>query len=214
MELLTVRRVLIVSAALFLCLLYSFLARGRGQLDRVLADRSLARHEWASAAKRYDRLRRGDIGKRAGRHVNLNLARCLMELGDAESALECLDPLKDDFEESRKVARACEYFTLRGWALRETGARDEAIRSLQKARAIDSKDPLANYLMGRECMEKDDLKIAADFFTALAGNPEYADRLAEFKRRVEEEILDIPEEELSDVPEQIPPPTAPVEAAE
>ena len=169
-----------------------------GREARVLMKKKLWAKALASWQPLLDRFPQSPV-------INMRMGECLLELGKPQEALARLDDAVSNLGEIRgdNTSVVAGLYALRGWALLELGRTQEAIEDLRKELTETPDDPRANYLLGDFLAKQGDFVHAAAFFQRIANRPEYASKIAEFKKKMAEQLLKIPDEELTDVPEQV-----------
>ena len=136
--------------------------------------------------------------------VNMSMGRCLLELKKWEPALDHLDKALANADQLAGSPNALVgLHAMRGWALVEMGKIEEGFTELKTELQSNPDQPLANLVVGRFFLKNNDPVRAGLHFQRLANRPEYAKEVADFKKYVAENFLNIPDSELTDVPEKI-----------
>jgi thioredoxin-like negative regulator of GroEL len=201
MSRLTPRSVFLVAVGLLLVLAPAALYVRSSWSANANARKALDAREWQAAERS---LRKAIRRSSDPIPLKLELARCLLELNRPAEALEVLNPIATALEEPKHKRHETQFQALRGWGKMQEGDTEGAARAWTAALAADPKHPLASALMGQRLLDQGQPERAADCFKNLIGNPEFADRLAEFNERVSALLLQVPDSELADVPERLP----------
>ena len=197
----TVPRTLGITALLLAILLPLALWIRWDDINKNMGASYFSNQQWELALKSYENHSRED---RDAILAATAMARCYLETKQPDKAAERIETARKGLE-GASSKRMTEYTnninTLHGWVLLDTGKTNEALSALNQVLEKNADHPLANYLLARHMLEIKNLRAASAFFQKLSKYPEYASFVEEYKRVLNEKILEIPESELSDLPE-------------
>lgn len=135
--------------------------------------------------------------------IHMSMGECLLNLGDAQRALDHLNKAVEHIEETRgNTEMVSGLFALRGWARLELGQVKEGLDDLYYELQINPDHPLANYRLAKFFESQQDYINAGPCYQRLANNPEYAKDTEAFKEKVGRVIASVPESEVADLPEK------------
>ena len=170
----------------------------------VRAERALAREDWAAAAKFLQK----SLGKvPASAPDNVTLARCFVETGQVDRAGEQADAaFRKTGELEGNPGQMAALYAARAWIRFERGEKEEAVKDARDALARDENQAVANAVLVRYYVDKQQPADGKKYFDKIVSLPQYAPVVAAFRKQVAQLALAIPESELQDVPEKAPPP--------
>lgn len=202
LEYFTVPRTMMFTAALLAVLLPLAWFVRRQDIAKTKADRYFALGNWEQSAREYESCSEDVLNSPL---VSLALARCYLELdnpGEAGAQLQKTRQNLSEVSPKRQIRFERDLKALEGWVFFETEKPVEARNLLYEVWKADSKHPVANYVLARYYLEKQDVAGAATFFRTLAKSSEFEEMVDAYKEQIEG-ILVIPESELMDVPEKL-----------
>jgi tetratricopeptide (TPR) repeat protein len=113
----------------------------------------------------------------------LNLGWCYLETDQPEKALDLINALHEHFPGYDLDARL-------GLCYLELDKPGEAQSYFTRALGKNAADPMANYGLGRVQLAQGNPSLAAQFFQAASGDPEWDKRCEPYRKQIAEQVLD------------------------
>jgi tetratricopeptide (TPR) repeat protein len=192
------------SFALAVVFLFLVLVVRSKAIASVRAEYAVRREDWAAAAKFYQR----SLGAAPeSAKANVTLAGCLAEAGKMDQARERIAAAFQKVSEIEKDAgEMAHLYALKAWTEFD-GDKEAAVADAREALKRNEDHAMANAVLVRYYMDKQQPADARKYFEKIILEPRYGKLAEDFRKQMTQMVAGIPESELQDVPEKAAAPT-------